>query len=365
MIKERATGNGQRATTRVFLVSPWGESDPREVRGAPDVAYLVQGMREKGWEVRRVAPVEFRLPQAPRLIFLRLEIVLNLLVIPWRGLSLSRRFGKPSLVVCLDGKLVPGALVLSSLTRSGFAKFQHGIKDYLTRKNRFLAFLLNPDVILNYRTGGRLFAIEDGSGAWELGKKNRNMVRLPQARPVHVPDVPREKAFAFCGRLHGIKGAASFLRVARLVKERVPSAGCLVIGTGPLLQQFREEAWINLLGELPHDEAVSQLARARALCATAPYGNFTLPVLEAMSSGTVPVAFGVGWTREMISDAGVVVPHLDEEAMAREVARLLEDDEFFREKSRAALERAKAFPTWEQRTGEILDCLEALCSVSS
>jgi len=365
MIRERATSNEELGTTRVFLVSPWEESDPKEVRGAPDIAYLVQGMRRKGWELRRIGPVEFRLPPVPRLLLLRLEIILNLLVVPWRGLSLSRRFGKPSMVVCLDGKLVPGAIVLSSLTRSGFAKFQHGIKDYLTRKNRFLAFLLNPDVILNYRTGGRLFAVEDGSGAWELGKKNRNMVKLSQARPSSVPDVPKEKAFAFCGRLHGIKGAASFLRVARLVRERVPSADCLVIGTGPLVREFRREAWINLLGELPHDEAVSQLAKARALCATAPYGNFTLPVLEAMSSGTVPVAFGVGWTREMIGDGGVVVPHLDEETMARELARLLEDDEFFREKSRAALERAKAFPTWEQRTGEILDSLEALCSAGS
>lgn len=350
---------------RIFLVSPWGESDPLEVKGAPDVAYLVQGMRGKGWDVRRVAPVEFCLPPAPRLIFLSLEILLNLLVVSWMGLSLSRKFGKPSLVICLDGKLVPGAAILSSLTRSGFAKFQHGIKDYLTRKNRFLAFLLNPDVILNYRTRGRLFAIEDGSGAWELGKKKRDMIKLTQARPVRVPDVPKEKIFAFCGRLHGIKGAASFLRVARLVKERVPSAGCLVIGTGPLVREFRKEAWINLLGELPHNEAISQLSRARALCATSPYGNFTLPVLEAMSSGTVPVAFGVGWTREMIRDAGIVVPHLDEKAMAHEVARLLEDDEFFREKSRAALERAGEFPTWEQRTGEILDLLEALCSPSS
>lgn len=352
-------------TLRVFLVSPWAETDPDRVSGAPDVAYLVRGMTERGWEVRRIAPVEFRLRPALRLIFLGLEILLNLAVILFRGLSLSRRYGRPSLVVCLDGKLVPGALALSGLTGSALAKFQHGIKDYLTRRDRLLAFLLNPDVILNYRTPGRLFAVEDGSGAWELGRKNPNTVRLTQARPSSVPVAPKEKVFAFCGRLHGIKGAGSFLRVARLVRERVPSAGCLVIGTGPLVEEFGKESWIELKGELPHNEAVSQLARARVLCATAPYGNFTLPVLEAMSSGTVPVAFGVGWTAEMIRDAGVVVPHLDEEAMARETARLLEDDDLFREKSLAALERARAFPTWEERTAQILDCLEELCSRGS
>jgi len=350
---------------RVFMVSPWDETDPQAVRGAPDLAYLFRGMVERGWEVRRVAPAEFRLPPVLRLIFFGLEILLNSIIIPIRGLLLSRKYGKPSLVLCVDGKLAPGALALSGLVGAAFAKFQHGIKDYLTRRNRLLALLLNPDVILNYRTPGRLFAVEDGSGAWDLGRKNPNIVRLNQARPERVPYIPKEKSFAFCGRLHGIKGARSFLRVARLVKERVPSAGCLVIGTGPLLGEFQKESWIELLGELPHGEAILQLARARALCATAPYGNFTLPVLEAMASGTVPVAFGVGRTEEMIREGGVVVPSFDEEAMAREVARLLEDDELFRSKSLAALERAKSFPTWQERTAEIIDSLEALCSRGS
>lgn len=352
-------------TKRVFLVSPWDETDPQTVRGAPDQAYLVKGMMKKGWNVLMIRPIEFRLPPFLRLLFIGLEIGLNALVLPFCGLSLSRRFRKPFLVVCMDGKLVPGAVILSLLTGAKMAKFQHGIKDYLTRKNRFLGFLLNPDVPLNYWTGGTLFAVEDGSGAWALGERRKDFVRLSQARPGRVPDVQKENAFVFCGRLHRIKGADRFLRVARRARELVPSAACLVIGSGPLSDDFRREPWIEMAGELPHQEAIQRIGRAKALCATASYGNFTLPVLEAMSVGTVPVAFGVGRTREIMGDGGIVVPGFNEEAMAREVARLLEDDGFFRERSQNALERARKFPVWDERTEEILKALEALCSKGS
>ncbi len=350
---------------RIFLVSPWDETDPDSVRGAPDQAYLVRGMVGKGWKVMRVAPAEFHLPPLLRLIFFGLEIVLNALVVPTRGLCLSRRFGRPWLIVCLDGKLAPGALVLSWLTGAKLLRFQHGIKDYLTRKNRLMGFLINPDVPLNYWLPGTLLGVEDGSGSWALGDKRKGFIRLAQARPGSVPDVRKERIFVFCGRLHRIKGADRFLRVARRVRELVPSAGCLVIGEGPLSDDFRRESWIELIGELPHRDAVKQIARARALCATAPYGNFTLPALEAMSAGTVPVVFGVGWTEEMIRNAGIVVPPFDEEKMAQEVARLLVDDEFFLEMSRRAKKRAGEFPTWEERTDGVIETLEALCSRNS
>ncbi|MGC8894480.1 MAG: glycosyltransferase [candidate division WOR-3 bacterium] len=350
---------------RVFLLSPWGETDPESVHGAPDQAYLVRGMTERGWNVIRVVPVEFRLPPVLRLMFFGLEITLNMLIIPWKGLCLARGHGKPCLIVCVDGKLAPGALLLSFLTRARSSRFQHGIKDYLNRKNRLMGFLLNPDVPLNYWLPGLLFAVEDGSGAWRLGERRKNFIGLPQARPEHTPDVQKDRIFVFCGRLNRMKGAHLFIRVARRVRELVPSAVCLVVGSGPLLDDFKREPWIELAGELAHPEAVSRIARARVLCATAPYGNFTLPVLEAMSCGTVPVVFGVGWTAEMIRDGGIVIRPFDEEAMAREVARLLMDEEFFLEKSRKAAERAGEFPTWHNRTGGIIDCLEALCSRGS
>ncbi|MEO0146353.1 MAG: glycosyltransferase family 4 protein [candidate division WOR-3 bacterium] len=346
---------------KVFLISPWDETDPETVRGAPDQAYLVRGMLEKAWEVKRIAPVVFRIPQLLRLAFFPIEIALNTIVIPLKVI----RWGKPHLVLCLDGKLALGALLVSGLTRAKLAKFQHGIKDYLTRRNRLLGFLVNPDVPLNYWTPGLLFAVEDGSGAWVVGPKRVNPVRLPQARPSEAPDIRKDKRFAFCGRLHRIKGAERFLRVARMIRESIPSAKCLVIGEGPLSEDFKKEPWIEILGDLPHREAVRWIATARVLCAVAPYGNFTLPVLEAMSAGTVPVAFDVGWTRDMIGPGGVLVPLFDEKAMAEEVIRLLEDDDVFWEKSRLARERARDFPTWEERTDEILKRLEALCSKGS
>ncbi|MEO0248209.1 MAG: glycosyltransferase family 4 protein [candidate division WOR-3 bacterium] len=365
MIEEPGTGNEERGTRRVFLVSPWDETDPDEVRGAPDQAYLVRGITGKCWKVISVAPVEFRLPPLLRLMFFGLEIGLNALVVPIRGLCLFRRFGKPSLVICLDGKLAPGALVLSFLTGVRLVRFQHGIKDYLTRKNRFMGFLLNPDVPLNYWLPGPLFAVEDGSGAWALGEKRKVFIKLTQARPEPVPDVQKERAFVFCGRLHRIKGANRFIRVARRVRELVPSAVCVVIGAGPLSDDFGKESWIEMMGDLTHHKAIQQIARARVLCATAPYGNFTLPVLEAMSAGTVPVVFGIGWTGYMIRDAGVLISPFDEEAMAQGIARLLLDEEFFLEMSRRAIDRAKEFPSWQERTDGVIETLEALCSRSS
>ena len=343
---------------RVILVSPWRETDPRTVRGAPDQAFLVDAMRKRGWEVKLVRPSAMG-SGLLRIALLWPEVTFNLIAIPAKSLGLGA-----DLVICMDGKALPGAWLAALLRGAKLAKFQHGIKDFRARRNRLVANWINADVILNYLGPGLLFAVEDGSGAHDLAARLRKVVKLYPAHSGVCDSSDRNATFAFVGRLHRIKGAGRFLEMARLVKKELPDARCLVIGAGPLSDEFTRSGLCEMTGEIPHRDVAGRLQGARVLCATSPYGNFTLPVVEAMALGVVPVVFGVAATARLLRQAGVSVRPGDVRAMAREVVRLLSDDGHFREASARALERAAELPSWDARMGLTLDALEGLCSDS-
>jgi len=103
-----------------------------------------------------------------------------------------------------------------------------------------------------------------------------------------------------------------------------------------------EEAWTRtLLGELgvadqveltgvfPHATVGDHLARMRVYVQSSGAEGLPNALLEAASLGVPLVATAVGGMREVLVDgrSALVVPHGDPDAMARAIARVLEDDE--------------------------------------
>ena len=82
--------------------------------------------------------------------------------------------------------------------------------------------------------------------------------------------------------------------------------------------------------------------------------GFGLPVLEAMACGVVPVATRAGGHECIIEEgvSGFLVPVGDDEAMAKRIALLLEDESLLRTMSGAAHERSLAFD-WETSTHQL------------
>lgn len=85
--------------------------------------------------------------------------------------------------------------------------------------------------------------------------------------------------------------------------------------------------------------------------------GFPLPPLEAMASGVPVVLTDIPSYAPIPRDAASFVPEGDDTAMAREAARLLDDDALWRARRRRGLEVAATF-----RLGPVLDRLEAIFS---
>ncbi len=83
--------------------------------------------------------------------------------------------------------------------------------------------------------------------------------------------------------------------------------------------------------------------------------GFGLPALEAMASGVPVVIADIPSLAILPMDAVSRTPQRDDAAMAREAARLLDDDSLWRARRRRGLEVAATF-----RPGPVLDRLEAI-----
>jgi glycosyltransferase involved in cell wall biosynthesis len=107
-------------------------------------------------------------------------------------------------------------------------------------------------------------------------------------------------------------------------------------------------------GFLSTDDLRSLHAGAAVFAFPSRVEGFGLPVLEAMAQGTPVVTSAGTATAEIVgdSDAGVLVPPGDVEALAAALAGLLDDPDERRRRGKAALERARAF-SWAETAGRL------------
>ena len=159
---------------------------------------------------------------------------------------------------------------------------------------------------------------------------------IDSARYPHDPR-PGEDLL-FLGRMSPDKGAHSAIEVARLTGRRLRIAGkCREPGEReyfdreikPLLDDH-----IEYLGEVSHDEKCRLLSEARALLVPIEWEEpFGLVMIEAMASGTPPIALNCGSAPEVIDHGrtGLIANDLAEMAAAVEDVGLLDPPELRRE----------------------------------
>lgn len=160
----------------------------------------------------------------------------------------------------------------------------------------------------------------------------------------------------FVGRLAAIKRVDLLLRATALIRrEHGIPATLLVAGTGPLEGQLRKQEQslglgegVRFLGRVTEDEKRDLYRRAWVHLLTSEKEGWGLTVMEAAACGTLTVGSNVSGLRDSVRDGetGVLVPHGDVGALAREVARLLEDAPRREEMGHAARLHSERF-TWE------------------
>jgi len=163
------------------------------------------------------------------------------------------------------------------------------------------------------------------------GSEARARLGLTNAQPV----------IGIVGQLTPRKGQLELIETFAEVARELPKAVLLVVGE-PLFnrdqeyaEQLQEAAASLGIGDrikfLGARNDVAQLMQALdALVVNSHEEPFALTVSEGLASGIAVLATAVGGTPEMISDGdnGCLVPRCDNEALARTLVTLLQDDQY-------------------------------------
>lgn len=108
-----------------------------------------------------------------------------------------------------------------------------------------------------------------------------------------------------------------------------------------------------VLGHVTEDDLTGLYELTECLLFTSAYEGFGLPPLEAMASGAPVAVFDNSSLREVVGEAGLVVPDGDVPAMASAVGQLLDDSSARQRRAHLGRKRASEF-TWERAAAATL-----------
>lgn len=184
----------------------------------------------------------------------------------------------------------------------------------------------------------------------------------------------KDNYILYVGTIEPRKGVRTLLRAYSLARQAFPNELSQTFPDLVLVGAFGwgcsiEYEWINSpdaknirhLGYVT-DEQLVELYQG-ALCAVYPsqYEGFGLPVLEAMCFGVPVITTFTSSLPEIGGNSVIYVPPLDEEALARELLRLVSDETLRRTLSDSARRRSEVF-SWEKFGSELSGLIDQICS---
>jgi glycosyltransferase involved in cell wall biosynthesis len=167
------------------------------------------------------------------------------------------------------------------------------------------------------------------------------------------------------GRLRRYKSIDVAIRALPDLLRAVPGLRLSIVGSGPMagaLRHLAEELGVAeavcFHGFVAEAVKVRLLQQAHLVINTSMKEGWGLTVLEANACGTPVVAANVPGLRDSVQDGetGLLVPHGDPGALAREVRALLLDDDRREQMARKAVAWAARFD-WDQTARSCLDLL--------
>lgn len=173
--------------------------------------------------------------------------------------------------------------------------------------------------------------------------------------------------FLVVGRLEKKKNITNLIRAFELFKSRrgIGDPFELVFvgepgwGYGEMKKYFElssYKAQIRQLGYVADEEVAQLMSQAIAYLFPSWYEGFGIPNLEAMAAGTVLVSSDIPAHREVVGDAGLLVPPEEPEAWAHALERIVKDGTLRTGLIAKGAERIKQF-SWQktaERTWEVL-----------
>jgi glycosyltransferase involved in cell wall biosynthesis len=138
----------------------------------------------------------------------------------------------------------------------------------------------------------------------------------------------------------------------------LPGVRWVVIGDGPELNSLRAQARalgvaerVTFKGELPHEDAIAELARCHLMALPSEDEAFGVAYAEALACGVPAIGCaGEGGPEEIVAlgEGMVLVPHRDPAELADTIEQLLADGAELHALSAAARRTADARLSWER-----------------
>jgi glycosyltransferase involved in cell wall biosynthesis len=229
-------------------------------------------------------------------------------------------------------------------------------REPVRRRARFLPGLLHyavPEMLCNRRALRIIVPSE------ALKRDIVRLHRVPEERvevvphgvePGHLKCYERKRPAArttllFVGRLHFGKGIADVLE--EFARRPDIEADFVVAGDGPDRHRVERVAAadrrIRMTGALGRGELEALLSTTQVFVLPTFYEGFGLSLLEAMASGHACACYEVPAVREVLGDAGILVPPGDPRALVEAVAALVREEGRVASLARQAHQRAARF----------------------
>jgi len=166
---------------------------------------------------------------------------------------------------------------------------------------------------------------------------------------------------------HRVKNHAMFLRAARRISQKVPSARFVVAGEGDLMGNVRSMAADLGLNDkvffIGRCKSIGELLNVSNVCVLSSTAEgFSNSILEYMAAARPVVATDVGGAREAVVDGqtGYLVRSDDDDAMAQRITELLNQPDLAREmgkRGRQIVEQKFSCQQQLERTHQLYDRL--------
>jgi glycosyltransferase involved in cell wall biosynthesis len=150
----------------------------------------------------------------------------------------------------------------------------------------------------------------------------------------------------------GKKGFVYLLKALTLIKSKATLT--VIDGGAPhrritqkLVDTLGVRNKVEFVGAASNDELVHHYNEAAIAIVPSVYEGFGFPAAEAMACGTPVIASDGGALREVVGDAGIVVPSRDEVALADAIDNLLQSKKLLQELSHKGIERVQTHFNWD------------------
>jgi glycosyltransferase involved in cell wall biosynthesis len=156
----------------------------------------------------------------------------------------------------------------------------------------------------------------------------------------------------FMAQLRPSKGIFDLIKIWRLICQQKPELKLGIIGRGKkeIVEAMEQKVLdsslkkkISFLGYLPDDRAYSVIKSAKIFITPSFEEGFGITMLEAQFLGRPVVAWHLPVFDEIFEKGMIKVKIGDIEKFAREVVRLLEDNNFYQKLSKEAIVNATRF----------------------